>query len=331
MCLRKRTDINGKADDWSLEQLEHVLNEINVEDKIVAQIGGNNEPLLYKHFRDGLNLILSKGYDTVFTTNGSLLGKEINYLPQCIPIFVSIDGGTEEDYKAIRGQALTPVLDNVTDLRIRRPDIPVTLHCIMLKGKVLGYRNLADFCKRYDIGMQFWYPIFFDNEYEKKYSLFYKDDYSEDVVMLYDYCNSTGLRKELSSFKTRERICPAPLTSPFIAKNGDVYPCCIIAGNRETDPSKQIWHTYYQGREITVPQYQYHMGNIFNDSFKDMWNSDKWVKLKRHMIGLANMYDKRERYNKDPYGRYIRLIESYDPNREFTFCDVCPYRWSRSV
>lgn len=56
------------------------------------------------------------------------------------------------------------------------------------------------------------------------------------------------------------RRCPWPWESAYIASNGDVVPCCVIA---DSDTVK--------------------MGNIFESSFKQIWNSSQYQEL-RHRI-----------------------------------------------
>lgn len=63
-----------------------------------------------------------------------------------------------------------------------------------------------------------------------------------------------------SNLLTKKKKCSWPWTSTFIAANGDVVPCCIIA---DSDTAK--------------------MGNIFEKPFKEIWNSNSYRELRNRL------------------------------------------------
>jgi pyrroloquinoline quinone biosynthesis protein E len=68
-------------------------------------------------------------------------------------------------------------------------------------------------------------------------------------------------------YYSRKNKCPWPWTRAFIAANGDVVPCCVIA---DSDVIK--------------------MGNIYEQSFAEIWNSPKYRELRRR-IKEHRLYD----------------------------------------
>jgi len=56
--------------------------------------------------------------------------------------------------------------------------------------------------------------------------------------------------------------CPWPWTGSYIAANGDVVPCCIVA---DSDIVK--------------------LGNVFETSFEEIWNSPAYRELRRQIAG----------------------------------------------
>jgi len=85
----------------------------------------------------------------------------------------------------------------------------------------------------------------------------------------------TGLRMKIVShdYYSSDRPCPWPWTSAYIAANGDVVPCCIIADS-----------------SIAC------MGNLFEENFRTIWNNEAYRELRRR-IGTNDL----PRYCRDCY------------------------------
>jgi len=325
MCARRYHNVQDVKDEWDIEKFKYVVNNLSFAN--FMQIGGNQEVLCYKHFREAYDYFGKIGMPTCFTTNGVALKEPYDYLPYNSGIFVSIDGGTEEDYKRIRGYSLDAVLGNLVNIMKKRPDIGIALHSILFKDNIPGLYNLVDFCNKYSIGIRFLYPIFFTKDIEQKYSPFIEGDINPEIVRLNDYCKRTNTKYALSSVGISPRGCGVPFQSGAIGKNGDEYTCCWLYTVR--DNISKDWKVHYRGTEITVPQEQYKMGNIFEEPFLDMWNSPKYVHLRKTLNEINQDWIKRGRYVKNPEDEFLKLLDKYDPNEEHSFCKICLQRWCR--
>ena len=71
-----------------------------------------------------------------------------------------------------------------------------------------------------------------------------------------------GLRIKIVShdYYSSDRQCPWPWTSAYIAANGDVVPCCIVADS-----------------DIAC------MGNLFEEDFRSIWNGEAYRKLRKRI------------------------------------------------
>lgn len=71
-----------------------------------------------------------------------------------------------------------------------------------------------------------------------------------------------GLRMKIVShdYYSSDRPCPWPWKSAYIASNGDVVPCCIIA---DSDIAR--------------------MGNLFEEDFRSIWNGEAYRELRRRI------------------------------------------------
>ena len=70
--------------------------------------------------------------------------------------------------------------------------------------------------------------------------------------------SSVTLKTYDGNYFSKKQKCSWPFTSAFIASNGDVVPCCVIA---DSDVIK--------------------MGNLFETPFKEIWNSEKYKEFRK--------------------------------------------------
>ena len=69
-----------------------------------------------------------------------------------------------------------------------------------------------------------------------------------------------------NSFRENSKdFCRKPWTETFVNWNGDVFPCCCV-------------HTEEKDR----------MGNIFKQSFKEIWNGEKYIAARKEMLDQPN-------------------------------------------
>jgi len=325
MCARRFHNIQNNKKEWSLEEFKFVIDNLGFADLI--QIGGNQEVLCYKYFKEAYSYLSQKGIPTYFTTNGVALKEPYDYLPYNSGLFISIDGGTEDEYREIRGYSLNMVLNNIIELLKKRKDISIALHSILFKHNIQGLHNLVIFCMKYDISIRFLYPIFFTKKMEREYSPFTKGDINPEIARLDDFCNHNGVNYALSSIGMFPRGCTVPFQSGMIGNNGDEYICCWLYTIRNS--IKKDWKVFYHGTEIIVPQEQYKMGNIFKQPFIEMWNSPKYIHLRKTLKEINSNWLKNERFSKTPEDDFWKLMDQYDPNEEHSFCKICLQRWCR--
>ncbi len=325
MCARQYFDFEYN-ETWSWEKLISVMDKTPWASN---QIGGNNEPTIYPHFFEYLGNNHIRGFQNMFTTNGSTLTEEnMMNIPPKAAVYISIDGATEKSYQDIRGHELAPILRNVQMLRQKRPDLNLTIHHILFKNRILEARNLVDFSASLGINLRAMLPIMWDKDFEIEYSPFRGRAFDKDLMELMYYGKVLGLDvSQYASPVMKERPCMVPWSSPVVANNGDVYPCCYSYIKRSTN--KPEWTTYYLDHEIKVPQYQYSMGNLFTENFMVLWRGEKWQGL-RNKLTVLNEEANNNVTNKDPEMRFEALLDKYAPNTLYDFCSVCLSRWGRS-
>lgn len=326
MCARKYYKFD-KVETWSLDKMIDVIEKISFARSI--QIGGNHEPLLYPYFLQTLKYIYMKGGRSPFTTNGTIVNEEIfKSLKSRENVFVSVDGGTSASYQDIRNKNLGEVLNNISQIRILRPDLGLGINHILFKDRILEARNLVDFAVSRRLAMIFIYPIIFSSLIDRKYSPFKKESkFIKEMLMLKDYCDMVGARYTMPSILMKERPCFIPMNSPVIGNTGDVYPCCYVYISR--NKKDLTWYQYYKGKKWEVQQDQYIMGNIFENSFENIWKGNKYRNLRKKLNEL-NIHIRDNYRNIELTEEFFEeCSENYDPNKEFDYCSVCLFRWGR--
>jgi MoaA/NifB/PqqE/SkfB family radical SAM enzyme len=129
-----------------------------------------------------------------------------------------------------------------------------------------------------------------------------------------DLAEREGVKLVATPLFEKPRICTEPWFQPRITLNGDIYPCCYMYIT--SNPIQQEW---YYGVCLNVPQFKYKMGNIFKDSFKQIWNGAKYRLLRETVRKLD-----------DPY---LLLPEELNQRRKkidlkekFPYCKTCLFR-----
>ncbi len=274
MCLNW-TDSFRKKGNMNFNLLIKITNEL-IENKQYLKapisICGIGEPLLHKNilfFIDKLNM---NGIETVITTNGVLMNKGValKLLKKCKKIMISLDSFSRESYYKIKGgDFFDLVLKNIstllylkkthnlnTSIQINMLNINSTykeiINCLDYFGPSLvdkdsiytrNVKNLGFSSKQKDTN---------DNLFDLKEKL--KDNKYSHKIVVEDWKEWLNLKHNLRRFPCRhlDYYC-------MILYNGDVTVCCM-----DFNGTLKI-------------------GNINNNSIKEIWNSDIYNKFRKEI------------------------------------------------
>lgn len=214
--------------------------------------GMGEEPLLYKNFRNIIDLSINAGIMDIFVfTNGLLLNEEMsNFLVDrgISRVYISLDAATPETFLKIRGKnELERVEKNIASLlRIRaekKAELPIVR---------------VSFCVQ---------P---DNAHEK-YSFIKKWEKVVDHIDFQTMLNFSAVDEmaEIAEEKRMEPVltpnvpnpqCPQPFYMATVWANGDVSPCCT-----------------FHGKNIPI-------GNIRENSLGEIWNGTKANEIRQQFL-----------------------------------------------
>jgi radical SAM protein with 4Fe4S-binding SPASM domain len=250
-----------------LRQLPHLVR---------IKLQGMGEPLLNKRLAGMLKLGEARGVSMSFFSNASVLADETAAALAGLndtEITFSLDGASKETFEKIRaGGKFEKVIENIQRLVAARgaKREPVlsgwTLATRENIGELAGIVRLAG-----NIGLDRLTIQTFLSDWGKKDMKARTDarkvgQDSEALAAAVDEAERAAreigldLRISRNDYYTRRRKCVWPWTSAYVAANGDVVPCCVIA---DSDTAK--------------------MGNVFERDFAEIWNSPAYRELRKRI------------------------------------------------
>lgn len=284
------------------------------------KMGALGDPFSYKEIGELLRYLKNKGVQLPLTTNITQITKEnLKKIPQGTPLFMSIDSGTPDTYKTIRGKDLEKTKDIVRMVRKERPDIYIGFNYLMFNFNMdEDARKAIDFAKEVNASITFFYPIYFTKEIEEKWNLQRDPLYVVKLMEVAKYAEDSKVQYFISSPYTEERKCMRGFAEPIIAYNGNVYPCDYCYQNMN-DYGK--WTSHGKDVDVEVPQDEYCMGNLYEEDFVDIWNKPEYIQFREQLAEL-NAYGTGMSFKK--------TLESLDGS-PYEHCKVCMARWNRCL
>ncbi len=266
---------NFQSKNMEIETFQKIIRENKQLIKIKLQ--GMGEPLVNKYLFDMIKFAKEFGVGTEIISNGSLLNeKNINFLldNKLSKLTISIDGATKKTFESIRVKSNFDTVVKNSKLfsssikkKIFRPEF--SAWCTVQKENFDEVENIAILCR--DIGFDDltfqvhltgwgkdeWNKINENKKIEYK-NLEIKNHFT-NIIKKYSNKNFKikVFDNNLLSFKKK---CSWPINSSYVASTGEIVPCCIIG-----DPK--------------VVNY----GNIKSTSFKEIWNSEAYYKLRKNI------------------------------------------------
>jgi radical SAM protein with 4Fe4S-binding SPASM domain len=241
-----------------------------------VKLQGMGEPLLNKNLLGMLQIGEEHGISMRFTTNGSVyteaLAARLLDLKDTVITF-SVDGATEEVFEQIRvGGKFQKVISNITRLCVpggdrRNPRIDLwtvvtskNLHqlCDLVRlSKSVGADGITFQVFVSDWGKQSMATTTHSVRLDPRSQALHQA-LEEATRLAQD--EKVDLRIFGNNLLSKKKPCPWPWTSAYVAANGDVVPCCILA---DSDTVK--------------------MGNVFEQDFAAIWNSSVYRDFRRRI------------------------------------------------
>lgn len=285
---------------------------------------GEGEPLMNPYLDTLLDQLGSRGIRSWITTNGTLLTRDIVHRWEGYGIseaHISIDSASKELYESIRvGAKFGDVLHGLELLG--RSILPTFINFVGYEEnlhELLEVLRLAvgAGCK----GINALVPVF-DHGSDIEGSFTRPENSEGNRFILseaYNYAQAKGLIwiGGKPSLEPTFRYCNFPFALPYVTLEGNVYGCCHTPSGERTE--------WFLGVPCEVSRYpsskDYLMGNIFKESFKDIWLGRAYNEL-RSVIKRSE-HPRRMAITREE----LQDIRTSVPNIRFGYCVACLWRW----
>lgn len=271
---------------------------------------GEGEPLLHNRAAEIISFTKKKGIDVAFSTNGVMLDKEKakEILGHLTWIRVSVNAGTKKGYAFIHGtekEGFNKVINNLKEaVRIknrRKYDCTIGVQFLLIPQNYKEVSGLASILK--DMGVDYLVvkPYSQHPLSKNRLSFVFKPKELcrlEEKLMKYSKGNFKIIFRDQAMKKLEEdkpyKYCLGLSFATHITAEGDIYPCNAFVGNKK-----------------------FIFGNIYNESFKDIWEGKRRRAIMKMLYDKWNVNKCRKSCRIDEINRY--LWELKNPNKHINF------------
>lgn len=293
--------------------LDYLRDNYNVLDKEIlksnlsqmAEVGvksimyaGEGEPLLHKDIVDIVKFTKSLGMDVAITTNGVFLDKILSekLLPRLSWIRISINAGNRVTYANIhrtKSQDFDTVLSNLySAVKVKKKynlNSTIGVQTLLLPENYKEIIFLSKILKKIEIDYLIIKPY---SQHPMSKSTIYKNlDYTKYLKLTEEIENISDKRFKIIFRKnTIEKLkqekkylkCLGTNFWSYIKSDGDVYACSSFLGNKK-----------------------FCYGNIYKDTFKNIWNSLKKEKILKYINNKLDVSKCRKVCRLDEINKYL--------------------------
>ncbi len=258
----------------SYEQFQRVIDELH--HVVNVRLIGMGEPTLHEDFFRMLRYAKRRGISTWTVTNCNRHTPEVAQQLTSVGlkrIWVSIDGARPESYERVRkGASFERTIANLERLvrlrgSSRTPGLTVAM--VALEDNYREMSDLVRLCARIGVNEIIiqgrptdWGKDSYVGKTVAIGGMTAGNEFEACLVRAKELAQELGIHlRDHRLLYDGEHICPKPWDEVYISTTGDVVPCCAIADPRVVS-----------------------MGNIFEQSFKAIWNSRKYLEFREALL-----------------------------------------------
>lgn len=286
MCIRSETE-DWQYKDMPLEDFKKILPYLRDVENVILE--GWGESMLYKDLIECVKLVKKEGSQVGFVTSGKGLNEDrVSELIEAGLDFLgfSIAGTKPETHAKIRVNShLSEILNAIrffTEEKRRKGINRPKMHFVflMLKNNIQEVPDLPVFAEEAGVKEVFLTNIIHITSLaqdDQKVFSYEEGENHFDSFLREAEAKARRLRVKLK----RPSITPIdlpvceenPLRNIYISSDGEVSPCVYLYPPLPS-PFKRIFH----GKEYWMEKVSF--GNIFKESFYEIWNRDDYVRFR---------------------------------------------------
>ncbi len=249
------------------------------------------EPLVYKHLEESLSYANDAGLFTSVTTNALNLRQKADALVRggLNELFISLDG-PEAIHNEIRGHksSYQRAIEGIEALR-SQSDIPISIFCVITEWNIGSLKQFVDELKRFPLQqVGFLHANYITPEIAEAHNLRFGTQYhatpSNVEEVSFGAYDLKALSEELESIRRENypfKVSITPPVSDLSSLETYYHQPQVKVGKSCFDAFNNIM---IKSDGSVIPAhgrcYQLTIGNIYNESLKEIWNSDKIRQLR---------------------------------------------------
>jgi len=280
---------------------------------------GDGEPLMNPETSDIIEYAAKKDIYTIITSNVTLVTpKTVKHWEQnkVYRVHASVDATTKSLYEAIRvGAEWEQTLHNL--YLLGNSSIPLCINTVITQQNITEMPAIVKLAKT--VGAKevtFLMPICtYGDDTNTRPQNNNTNRYLFDET--HKLCKRLGVRWVFPvKLNPTWKKLNYPFIRPEITIEGDVYACCYSLGRGV------VW---YSGYKYEIPENTYNMGNMFRESFRQIWHGSAYEELRR--VCKATERPKGTTISREDLLKMTREVFENPNAGRFDHCKVCLVRW----
>ncbi len=261
-CYANYPEESDTAKVISVSKYKEILDELYEMNCLhVAFTGG--DPFMYKGFMEVFSYARSKGFVCDIYTNAQYLSDHDDVMDSILKqrpraFYISLYGSTSKVHDGVTAVQGSFEKTIKTINKLKENNIPVVLNIMLLSVNSDDAEATINYAKslgvEYRVGMSI---IYKNNGDSSPMNYFINDKEIIKHIMKIGCENIYSIDVPLDELKQGDRICGAGCTALSFSPDGDIYPCISL---------------------------KVRLGNVFKDSIKTVWDSNKRHNLRNALI-----------------------------------------------
>jgi MoaA/NifB/PqqE/SkfB family radical SAM enzyme len=243
----------------------------------------------------------------------------VKRIPDIGKIVVSIDHPHADEYRKIRrGGDLDLIISNLKELKKAKPQQWVCIQGLIMNSNIEYVEDFVRLAKEVSAdSVKFIHPVIFDKAMNDIHI-----EPSEEINIKLNkaraYAAKAGIRFVAVPQMAKPRVCVEPWVGIRVSIKGYIYPCCYIDNSNGSS-----WKEWCRDVCLEIPQANYILGNVFDESARTIWNCEAFRLLRNRVVSSRS----KKLIQVD---RLNALRSKIDTSNRFSYCSVCLYRQNRS-
>lgn len=297
----------------SLETVRKVVDELPIK---TVGFGGDGEPFLNPNLLDILEYLSKKNIYSTIITNGTIMTEQLAKDFRKLKVYelcFSYWGTSKETHEPLRvGSDFNKLVYNT---QLASEYLRTTVWYLITRSTVRDLPYLKGLLDQTGcVGITFLKPVVKTLNTPED---FLPPDWQASKEVIQEVLKSIKKKEIYTPLSSEPKIlkCYKP-SQPIVTIKGDIVPCWMIWGQGDCE--------IYGEEILRTPDQNYLLGNINKNTFRELWSTEKYKRLRRVVKELNRKKEK------EVSRETLIKLRRGPLEEEFGYCKVCQWRWGEA-